>query len=177
MKVARMLFVAALIVGIGQAARGQDGHAGHSHAGHSHAGHAGHGGSQTKQAAGQHDQLRIAVQEICPMTGEKLGSMGAPIKVKVGQETVFLCCQGCLKDKINPQHWATIHANIAKAQRICPVMKKPLPGSPKWTFVDGQIVYICCPGCDKKINADPNAYVRQIDELYTASLAAKRARR
>lgn len=175
MKVARMLFGVALIVGASQVVRGQDGHAGHSHAGH--AGQAGQNRSRADQAQVKHDQLRIAVQEICPMTGEKLGSMGPPIKVQVGQETVFLCCQGCLKDKINPQHWATIHANIAKAQRICPVMKKQLPKNPKWTFVDGQIVYICCPGCDKKIVADPNAYLRQIDELYATSLQAKRVRR
>jgi hypothetical protein len=183
MKIARMLVVVALVVCTGQVVHGQDGHAGHSHggnAGHVNTGQAGPAGrnlSQAEQIQVKRDQLRIAVQEICPMTGEKLGSMGAPIKVKVGQETVFLCCQGCLKDKINPQHWATIHANIAKAQRICPVMKNGLPKNPKWTFVDGQIVYICCPGCDKDIVADPKAYLRQVDELYAATLQARRVRR
>ncbi len=78
-----------------------------------------------------------------------------------------------MKRKIDPQHWATIHANIAKAQGICPVMKNDLPKNPKWTIVDGQIVYICCPGCDKKIIADPQAYLQQVDELYTASLQSR----
>jgi len=123
------------------------------------------------------DQLRAAVQEICPVSGGKLGSMGAPIKVQVGKETVFLCCKGCVGKQIKPEHWATIHANAAKAQRICPVMKKGLSKSPKWTVVEGQIVYICCPGCDKKIAANPQKFLRDVDQLYTASLDAKKRSR
>ena len=153
MKNARMLFVMAVMLGIGQIARSEE--------------------------PSNRDQLRIAVQGICPVTGEKLGEHGAPIKIKAGEETVFLCCEGCLKGKINDQHWATIHANFAAAQGVCPVMKKPLPENPKWTIVEGQIVYTCCPPCGKKIAADPATYLRQIDERYAASLrqAGNRDRR
>lgn len=129
------------------------------------------------QELSQRDQLHIAVQEICPVSGQKLGAHGPPIKVQVGQETVFLCCRGCLQSKINPQHWATIHANFAKAQRICPVMKHELPKNPKWTIVDGQIVFVCCPPCTKKVAADPRTYLRKIDELYAASLRGRQVRR
>ena len=129
------------------------------------------------QELSKRDQLRIAVQGICPISGGQLGSMGTPIKVQVGQETVYLCCKGCLQKQINPQHWATIHANFAKAQRICPVMKHELPKDAKWTIVQGQIVYVCCPPCTKKIAADPETYLRKIDELYEASLGARQARR
>ncbi len=168
MKVAKLICIVALVFGAGQFARGDDGH---DHSQHDH--------SQTdqKQKQDKRDQLRIAVQEICPMSGNKLGEHGAPIKVKVGEETVFLCCKGCLKDKIEPRHWATIHANIAKAQRICPIMKKELPKNPKWTVVDGQMVYVCCPPCAKKIAADPKTSLRYVDGLYTASLQARRVRR
>ena len=120
------------------------------------------------------DQLRIAVQEICPISGQKLGSMGTPIKVKVGEETVFLCCKGCMKQKIKPEHWATIHANAAKAQRICPVMKHEISKNPKWTIVEGQVVYVCCPPCKKKVAADPQKYLRAVDALYAASLDARK---
>ena len=129
------------------------------------------------QELSKRDELRIAVQEICPISGQKLGAHGEPIKVKVGKETVFLCCQGCLKGKVNPQHWAAIHTNFAKAQRICPVMKHKLPKKPKWTIVDGQIVYVCCPPCTKKIAAEPEKFLTQLDELYTASLRARKERR
>ena len=159
MKIARMLFVVALIAGAGYAAIGHEGED-----------HGNAGGKLSRR-----DQLRIAVQAICPTSGQKLGAHGAPIKVRVGEETVFLCCQGCLQGKIDPKLWATIHANSAKAQRICPIMKKELPENPKWTIVEGQIVYVCCPPCTKKIAADPKKHLRKIDELYTASLQARRA--
>jgi hypothetical protein len=125
------------------------------------------------QELSKRDHTHIAVQEICPVTGQKLGEHGAPIKVKIGEEAVFLCCKGCLQGKVNPQHWATIHANFAKAQRICPVMKHELPENPKWTIVEGQIVYVCCPPCTKKVAADPKTFLQEIDNLYLASLQAR----
>lgn len=123
------------------------------------------------------DELMMAVQQICPTSGEKLGAHGDPIKVKVGEQVLFLCCKGCLKQKIDPKHWATIHANFAKAQRICPVMKHELPKSPKWTIVEGQVIYICCPPCTKKIAAEPEKYLQAVDKLYAASLDAAAKRR
>jgi Cu(I)/Ag(I) efflux system membrane fusion protein len=41
------------------------------------------------------DEVLIARQKICPVTGAKLGSMGQPVKTKLGDETVFLCCEAC----------------------------------------------------------------------------------
>ena len=125
------------------------------------------------QELSKSDQIHIAVQQICPISGQKLGEHGAPVKVKIGDERVFVCCKGCLQDKVNPEHWATIHANFAKAQRICPIMKKELPANPKWTIVEGQIFYVCCPPCTEKIAASPKAYLQKLDELYAASLKRK----
>ncbi len=125
----------------------------------------------------QHDRIHIAVQEICPVSGQKLGEHGPPIKVRIGEETVYLCCQACLKGEVNAQHWATIHANFARAKRICPVMQNELPKNPKWTIVEGQIIYVCCPPCTKNIEADPKAFLRQLDELYLASLQTRQPAR
>ncbi|MCA9071950.1 MAG: hypothetical protein KDA84_23645, partial [Planctomycetaceae bacterium] len=85
------------------------------------------GASSTIQAedASGPDQVRAAVQGICPVSGVKLGDHGKPIKAKIGQEEVFLCCKGCLQGKVNAKHWGTIHANFAKAQAKCHVMDKP----------------------------------------------------
>lgn len=124
-----------------------------------------------------HDQLKIAVQQICPVMGERLGAHGPPIKVRIGEENIFLCCKACLKKPINPTHWATIHTNFRTSQKICPVMKHELPATAKWTFVKGQIVYVCCPPCTDKIAAAPDAYLKKIDELYTASLRSRQAHR
>ena len=163
MKVARMFFAVAFIVGVGQVVKGHDGHD-----------HSKEGPQLT-----QREQLRVAVQGICPVSGEKLGAHGAPIKVTLGaqKQEVYYCCQGCLNQKIDPQHWATIHANFASAQRICPVMEKPIPKNPKWTIVDGQIIYICCPPCSKKLAANPEPFLQKLDGYYSASLQAKQARR
>ena len=44
------------------------------------------------------DHAAITAQRVCKVSGESLGSMGTPIKVTRGDRSVFLCCQGCLKD-------------------------------------------------------------------------------
>ncbi len=157
MKNARMLPIVCLIVITAQAVHGED--------------------PSRPRSLAKHDQLQISVQKICPVSGGKLGEHGPPVKVRVGKENVFLCCRGCLKEKIKPEHWATIHANFAQAQRICPVMKHKLPKNPKWTIVDGRIVFVCCPPCTKKIAADPATYLKKLDELYTASLKSSQTRR
>ena len=37
----------------------------------------------------------IKRQEVCPVTGAKLGSMGDPVPIQVAGQTVYLCCTGC----------------------------------------------------------------------------------
>jgi hypothetical protein len=41
------------------------------------------------------DRALAVKQKICPVSGEKLGSMGAPKKVDVKGRAVFICCDGC----------------------------------------------------------------------------------
>lgn len=41
------------------------------------------------------DRAAALKQAVCPVTGAKLGSMGAPPKVVVNGHEVFLCCDGC----------------------------------------------------------------------------------
>ncbi len=117
------------------------------------------------------DKVLVAVQEICPITGEKLGSHGTPVKAKLGEQEMFLCCKACMEGDVDPKHWATIHANFAKAQASCPVMDKPLPEKPKWVVVKGHVFYVCCPPCTDKISAEPEKYVAELQALYKKSLA------
>ena len=123
--------------------------------------------------------MAAAGRGLWTVAGSGVGDQGPPRKVTVGAsgEQVFLCCKGCLERSIDPQHWATIHKNFAAAQRMCPVMEHELPEKPKWTIVEGQVVYICCPPCSKKIAADPRAYLQKVDALYAASLRDKNVRR
>lgn len=39
-----------------------------------------------------------AAQTVCPVSGEKLGSMGKPFVHKYKDQEVQMCCKGCLKD-------------------------------------------------------------------------------
>jgi len=151
MKTAKMVCAIALVAGVFQAARGEE-------------------PSGRKEERPTSAQIRMAVQEICPVSGRKLGSHGTPVAVKIGEEQVFLCWQGCATGRVNPAHWAAIHANFAKAQGICPVMEHKLPAAPKWTIVQGQIVYVCCPPCIEKVKADPETYLKKVEDLYLASL-------
>lgn len=41
------------------------------------------------------DRVLAEKQKICPVSGEPLGSMGAPYKVNVEGRNVLLCCDGC----------------------------------------------------------------------------------
>lgn len=43
------------------------------------------------------DKVLIAYQKTCPVTGNELGSMGEPVKRKVGDRVVFLCCPACIE--------------------------------------------------------------------------------
>lgn len=43
------------------------------------------------------DAKAIAAQKTCAVTGEELGSMGPPLKVVRGGQSVLICCKGCVK--------------------------------------------------------------------------------
>jgi hypothetical protein len=43
------------------------------------------------------DKLAVDAQKTCPVSGEALMTMGAPVKVSQGDRAVFLCCKSCLK--------------------------------------------------------------------------------
>ena len=135
-------------------------------------------GDQQRQAAEQEEaglskleQLQIAVQKICPVSGSELGSMGDPVKVQVGEEFAYLCCNGCKDQKINAEHWTTIQTRIAKAQVNCPIMDKPVDSTMKSTVVNGQKIFVCCPPCIAKIEAEPEAAIDKVHEAYAAFVA------
>ncbi len=44
------------------------------------------------------DQATALAQKTCPVTGGKLGAMGKPIKVDLGNRSVFVCCPGCVEE-------------------------------------------------------------------------------
>lgn len=121
----------------------------------------------------KNDELQIAAQAICPVSGKELGSMGKPVKVRVGEEeTAFLCCKGCVGQKIDAELWAKVQENLAKAQATCPVMGKPVDASMKSTVVNGRKVFVCCPPCIEKIQAEPITYMTKVNAQVEANASA-----
>lgn len=117
---------------------------------------------------GSNDRMRVAqlminAQRICPVSGKVLNSMEAPVKARVGEATVYLCCKGCLGKPLDKQHWSTMKANIADAQATCPIFKKPLGDHPVSVVVDHRLLFVCCKPCTKKVKADPVAAIRYVN--------------
>lgn len=51
-------------------------------------------------------QASAARQEYCPVAEAKLGSMGVPIPVAIGLQTVYVCCAGCVEELTeNPEQY------------------------------------------------------------------------
>ena len=62
------------------------------------------------------DRTLAETQKTCPVTDEALGSMGAPVKVSLKGQTVFLCCAGCEEElKKDPDKYlAKLNKSAAK---------------------------------------------------------------
>jgi len=45
----------------------------------------------------EEDRAAAEKQHMCPVTGEMLGTMGAPIKLTLNDQDVWICCNGCRK--------------------------------------------------------------------------------
>lgn len=133
-------------------------------------------GSSPTAAVKKLESLLVGAQQICPVMGKDLTKMGGPVKATVGEQTVFLCCKGCLKGKIDQQHWDQIQANLMAAQGKCPVMGKPLPENPTSIVVNGRKVFVCCPPCTNKIKADPGKYLAIVDGFLGENLARQASR-
>ncbi|TWT74048.1 hypothetical protein [Allorhodopirellula solitaria] len=143
----------------------------------------------TVAAATAADAAAIAAQKTCPVMDEPLGGMGTPVKVMVGEQPIFLCCKGCVKkvqaepakylamvyrdddtaavpagtEQVREGVFQVVAADspFIAAQKKCPVMDEPLGtmGGPYKVNAAGKAIYICCPGCAKKIAAEPQRYL------------------
>ncbi|HEX4131417.1 MAG TPA: hypothetical protein VHZ24_15360, partial [Pirellulales bacterium] len=135
------------------------------------------------------DRALAEVQRYCPvLESQRLGSMGAPVKLMIEGKPVFLCCAACNKKalanraetvaKVNKL--TKIGATLAKlpaedraaaeAQRFCAVMaKSPLGsmGAPVKLMIDGQSVFICCEGCRDAALENPRATLAKVKQPST----------
>lgn len=55
---------------------------------------------------------------------------------------------------------------LIEKQKVCPVTGAALGsmGTPVKVMAKGRTVFLCCAGCKKKIMADPDKYLKKLDE-------------
>lgn len=126
--------------------------------------------------AQRRERLAITIQAICPVSGESLTDHAKPVKMvhPETKETLYVCCESCLKQKPDNKYLEKIRSHFAKAQGKCLVMSdNEITEKSKYGIVEGRFVYVCCPPCIKKMNADPEKYLAALDDLYEAALKQK----
>lgn len=119
----------------------------------------------------------VARQKVCPVSGKPLGSMGEPVAVAVGRNTVYACCSSCVKSiESDPEKFVTGKPRVLVAtataadataiakQKVCPVMDEPLGGmgQPLKVTIGDKSIYLCCKGCVKRIEAEPAKYLEMV---------------
>jgi YHS domain-containing protein len=143
---------------------------------------------------GRRSAPQVSVQRICPVTGEKLGSMGRPISVSVSGRTIQVCCQACVAAfKRNPEKYLqrvaeeigaipfnasrgssdSLQSNLqASGQRLCPVTGEELGsmGPPIPVNASGRTIQVCCEACVAAVKRNPAKYFAKVaDEIESAS--------
>ncbi len=53
----------------------------------------------------------------------------------------------------------------AVEQKTCPIMEGNPINKQYFTEYKGKKVYFCCPGCDKKFNANPEQYIAKLPQF------------
>jgi len=109
---------------------------------------------------------------VCPVSGEKLGSMGDPVVfIKDGKE-IRLCCAGCQK-KFDANAEAMIKDIDAKLiadqeshypAKTCINSGAELKDGGVSFIVGNRLLKTCCTKCEAKVKADPAAFLAKLDQ-------------
>lgn len=132
-------------------------------------------GKETKGEAHAHKKAAYPL-DVCPISGEKLGEMGAPtVRFYEGREVRF-CCDGCIED-----FEKDLDASLKKLdQMIIAVQKVNYPldvclvsggkltqmGEPIRYVHDNQLVQFCCKPCVAEFKKNPGEYLEKLQAAY-----------
>jgi YHS domain-containing protein len=116
----------------------------------------------------------------CPVSGESLDAMGKPFDLVVDNRLVRLCCKGCVKKvEADPKKvLAQIDQAVAAAQlptyplETCVVSGEELGGmGDTINYVYGTtLVRLCCKGCIRRFEAEPQKYLAKLTAAYKESM-------
>jgi len=119
--------------------------------------------------------------DTCPISGQKLGSMGDPIVKKYGGREVRFCCGACIGtfEADIAASWKKVDEAIMKDQvRYYPVETCVVSGEPlvengediATNLVYGnRLVRLCCTMCEREFKADPKKFISKLDKAVADS--------
>jgi len=111
----------------------------------------------------------------CPVSGAKLGSMGAPVVKTIEGREVRFCCGGCVGrfEANTAKYFAQVDKATVKQQmpfypvKTCVVSGESLIIKGKDIGVDyvyrNRLVRLCCKGCIREFNAEPAGFLKNLD--------------
>lgn len=113
--------------------------------------------------------------DTCPVSKEKLGSMGKPVVLEADGSQVKLCCKSCVKKfkADTAKYMKVVHEGIAAQQLpyypldTCLVSGEALTEDGKDIAVNvvigNRLFRVCCKSCIKKLRKDPGKYLVKLD--------------
>ena len=127
------------------------------------------GATQAEEAHGRHakeaEKAKIKLQTTCPVMG---GKVNKDLFADRGGQRIYVCCKGCIapvqKDFAKyAKKIEGVGETVAKLQTTCPVMGGKI-NKKQYTDVKGKRIYVCCPGCIGKIEADPEKFIKKLEK-------------
>lgn len=105
---------------------------------------------------------RERVQVACPISGK---TVDKDVFSKQGDEKVYFCCADCKpKYEANPKQYEAKLEGSYTYQTRCPVMGGEIDPAAFTDLPTGERIYFCCPGCDKKLLAEPEKYAKNLEQ-------------
>lgn len=137
----------------------------------------------TQDTTAQEQQKDTYPLTICPISGEQLGEMGAPVVRMYDGREVRFCCTGCI-DKFK----ADLQGSLKKMDQMIIAAQKPhYPldvclvsgeklgemGPPVDRVYDNQLVRFCCNSCIDKFEKNTDQYMKKLHAARAAHPAEK----
>ena len=129
-------------------------------------------GKDNKKLAAPNEPYTLAT---CPVSGEKLGSMGEPIVLEADGSQVKLCCKGCTKKfkADTAKYMEGVREAIAAQQlpyyplETCLVSGESLTEDGKDiaenVVIGNRLFRVCCKSCVKAVRKDPGKFLAELD--------------
>ena len=114
---------------------------------------------------------------VCPVSGEPLGTMGDPIIISYEGREIRFCCDGC-EPKFNDEpakYLAKVDQLMTEAQdkyyplSTCVVSGKEIDANAKSVIINNRQMKFCCADCPDMAKADLAKFIAKLDEAVIAA--------